>query len=98
MEIDASVRKYTPIEQILEWILESSINGATHIDWYILKYDDGDGEIEAQAFYEYDESDEEYKKRMELLAKRKKDFERLQLSQERRQYNILKKKFEGGKQ
>lgn len=75
----------------LDALQELKEQGATFIDLDITH----DYEVIIKAYNEYEETDEEYIQRKE---KEKKELERLlaaQLKAEKRQYEILKQKFEG---
>lgn len=95
IDFDAeSGAEHTPIKKIEDWLAEMKDKGATHIDWYAsTDYDGGSGECSAEAFFIREETDEEAEKRI----KQEREFEKGRmlrvLSQERAEYERLKKKF-----
>jgi hypothetical protein len=96
-DADSYRPKPTTIDEVLQWLNKSKKQGATHIYWYARAYDDDTREVEAQAYLEYEETDEECLARE---AKEKEDRDKKaaeQLQYEKRQYELLKQKFENGK-
>jgi len=87
----------TTIDEVLQWLNEAKEQGATHIDWYARVFNGDSIEVEGQAYFEYEETDEECLAReaKEKERREKKAAEKLQY--EKRQYELFKQKFEGGK-
>lgn len=81
----------TSIDELINTLQELRDQGATHIDFGATNSD----EVVVQAYTEYEETDEEY---IQRKAKAKEAEEILlaeKLKEEKRQYEILKQKFEG---
>lgn len=85
----------TAIDDLLHWLSEMKAQGATHIDWRACADSDGDSEsVNAQAYLEYEESDEECLDREAKEAERVQRVRDQKTRQERQLYEQLKQKFE----
>lgn len=94
-DADAYTRTHTPIDEVIEWLKEAKTQGATHIDWGgSTDYDGIVDEVNAQAFYEYIESDEDLLARIEKEKQDNEKKEKNKIEAEIRQYEKLKEKYE----
>lgn len=87
-EIDPS--KDIEIDELLEYLNNAKSKGATHVDLYA--YDEG--EVDIQPHIRCVESDEDYTDRVNKHLEELKYKEVVQLEREKKQYEILKLKFE----
>ena len=90
-----SCQKKTTIDSLLQWLNDAKNNGATHVNWRARTFYDGDSmEVEAYAYFEHIETDEEYQIRQDAEIKKQEANEEIRLKKERTLYEELKKKFE----
>lgn len=86
--------EHTKIPELQEWLSDMVHKGATHIDWdCICDYDGQSSEVNAQAFMEYEESEEQKKDREAKDETNRKLHEEMNTQQELIEYERLKQKF-----
>lgn len=87
---------HIPIDEVIKWLQVAKKEGATHIEWGGQCYD-GDSypsKVSAQPTYEREETDEEYNNRIAQETQHTQQQEARKLTEQRKQYELLKEKFE----
>lgn len=77
----------TPIDEVIDWIANSKMHGATHVSW---RYNFHSKEVEAQAIFLIIETNEEWSIRTEKELQ----FELKNLEADKIEYERLKKIFD----
>lgn len=85
---------FTPIDKVMEWLVESKNGGATHIKFGGWASGDSTYMVVGQAVSLREESDEEFRKRELETIKRRIELDKKRQEEERAQYERLKAKFE----
>ncbi len=94
-DAESYVPNPTTIDGLLEWLNEMKSQGATHINWMARVDRDGDSsEVEAQAYLEYEESEEECLARETKERENREKVLAAQVRLERMEYERLKQKFD----